>query len=95
MVRIFPPDLLQAQREWTRTYEALAHQPFRTVLRRRLQLLSSRIARHSYWSAKGGRPSSDRTELRRQARAAEQDEKRPAHGRTPGDPAVHHLFSGR
>ncbi|MEV3926440.1 MULTISPECIES: hypothetical protein [Actinomycetes] len=70
MARTFPLDLLQAQREWTRTYDALALQPFRTVLRRRLQLLSSRIARHPYWSAGPGHSSADRTELRRQARAA-------------------------
>ncbi|GGU44484.1 hypothetical protein GCM10010289_76330 [Streptomyces violascens] len=78
MARNFPPDLVQAQREWTRTYDALAAEPFRTVLRRRLQLLSSRIARHPYWSAAAGRSSADRTELRRQARAAEQHEKRHA-----------------
>ncbi|MFF3699482.1 hypothetical protein [Streptomyces sp. NPDC002221] len=60
-----PPDLVQAQREWTRTYEALARTPFRTVLRRRLQLLSCRIASHPYWSA--DRSAADRTELRRQA----------------------------
>jgi hypothetical protein len=36
-------DLVQAQREWIRTYAALARQPLRTaVLRRHLQLLSSR-----------------------------------------------------
>ncbi|MEV5950374.1 hypothetical protein [Streptomyces sp. NPDC051993] len=78
MARIFPPDLMQAQREWTRTYDALAAEPFRTFLRRRLQLLSARIASHPYWSVGAGRSSADHVELRRQARAAEQHEKRPA-----------------
>ncbi|MCT9093576.1 hypothetical protein N4G70_32610 [Streptomyces sp. ASQP_92] len=69
MARIFPPDLVETQRDWIRTYEALALAPFRTVLRRRLHLLSCRIARHAYWSA--GHSPAARTELRRQARAAE------------------------
>lgn len=68
----FPHDLVEAQRDWNRTYEALAHSPFRTVLRRRLQLLSSRIARHPYWGTASGRPPAARVELRRQARASEQ-----------------------
>lgn len=35
----FPSDLVQAQREWNRTYAALAQQPLRTaIVRRRLQL---------------------------------------------------------
>ncbi|WP_189961789.1 hypothetical protein [Streptomyces violascens] len=70
MARTFPHDLVQLQREWNRTYEALASAPFRTVLRRRLQLLSCRIAGHPYLS-RPGRSSASRTELRRQARAAE------------------------
>ncbi|WP_438292802.1 hypothetical protein [Streptomyces sp. HUAS TT7] len=68
----FPHDLVQAQRDWYRTYEALAHSPFRTVLRRRLQLLSSRIARHPYWGNATGRLSAAHVELRRQARTDEQ-----------------------
>ncbi|MEV8529256.1 hypothetical protein AB0451_34800 [Streptomyces sp. NPDC052000] len=70
MARIFPPDLVQAQSDWIRTYEALARTPFRTVLRRRLQLLSCRIAQHPYWSGGACRSSAAHTELRRQARAA-------------------------
>ncbi|MGW2789784.1 hypothetical protein ACWC9H_07640 [Streptomyces sp. NPDC001251] len=76
MARTFPPDLVQTQREWTRTYEALARTPFRTVLRRRLQLLSCRIATHPYWNA--GRSAAARTELRRQARTEESQERRTA-----------------
>ncbi|MFI6470578.1 MULTISPECIES: hypothetical protein [unclassified Streptomyces] len=71
----FPRDLVQAQRDWNHTYEALAHSPFRTVLRRRLQLLSSRIARHPYWGTASGRLPAAHVELRRQARAYEQAEK--------------------
>ncbi|MGW2865592.1 hypothetical protein [Streptomyces sp. NPDC001205] len=78
MARTFPPDLVQAQREWLRTYEALARTPFRTVLRRRLQLLSSRITHHPYWGNGTGRSPAARTELRRQARADEQQETRAA-----------------
>ncbi|MFD9636911.1 hypothetical protein [Streptomyces violascens] len=77
MAQTFPPDLVQTQREWTRTYDALALQPFRTVLRRRLQRLSSRIARHPYWSAGSGRSPAARTELLRQARAAEAEQDQP------------------
>ncbi|MEV8527472.1 hypothetical protein AB0451_25520 [Streptomyces sp. NPDC052000] len=51
--------LMQTQRDWNRTYAALTHDPFRTVLRRRLQLLSSRIARHPYW---GSQPVRQRVE---------------------------------
>ncbi|MFE4869163.1 hypothetical protein [Streptomyces sp. NPDC056682] len=43
--------LMQTQRDWNRTYAALTHDPFRTVLRRRVQLLSSRIARHPCWGS--------------------------------------------
>ncbi|MEU3501690.1 hypothetical protein ABZ726_13245 [Streptomyces hundungensis] len=78
MARTFPLDLVQAQREWTRTYEALARTPFRTVLRRRLQLLSCRIAAHPYWEAGTGRSTAARTELRRQARAEEVQQGRTA-----------------
>ncbi|MET9365630.1 hypothetical protein ABZX93_32590 [Streptomyces sp. NPDC006632] len=78
MARTFSPDLIQTQREWTRTYEALARTPFRTVLRRRLQLLSCRIASHPYWEAGTGRSAAARTELRHQARTAESQERRPA-----------------
>ncbi|MEU3370054.1 hypothetical protein ABZ734_06105 [Streptomyces sp. NPDC006660] len=71
MARTFPPDLVQTQRDWMRTYDALARTPFRTVLRRRLQLLSCRIASHPYWTTGTGRSTAARTELRRQARSEE------------------------
>lgn len=47
----YPDDLRHAQREWHRTYEALSALPptaGATALRRRLLLLSSRIARHPH-----------------------------------------------
>ncbi|MFF3699451.1 hypothetical protein [Streptomyces sp. NPDC002221] len=78
MARTFPPDLVQTQRAWTRTYEALARTPFRTALRRRLQQLSCRIATHPYWDAGTGRSAAARTELRRQARTEESQERRTA-----------------
>ncbi|MGW2863239.1 hypothetical protein [Streptomyces sp. NPDC001205] len=77
MARTFPHDLVQLQRDWNRTYEALACAPFRTVLRRRLRVLSCRIAGHPYWS-RAGRSSAARTELGRQARAAQERETRAA-----------------
>ncbi|AZM51213.1 hypothetical protein DMA15_00275 [Streptomyces sp. WAC 01529] len=42
----YAPDLLQTQREWTRTYQALAHAPAssNTALRRHLLDLSRYIA---------------------------------------------------
>lgn len=68
----FPPDLIQTQREWIRTYEALARRPLHTTaLRRRLQELSSQLASHPFWDTKAGRASAARVELRRQARAEE------------------------
>ncbi|MFE0686072.1 hypothetical protein ACFW17_35450 [Streptomyces sp. NPDC058961] len=78
MARTFPPDLVQTQREWTLTYEALARTPLRTVLRRRLLLLSCRIASHPYWDDWAGRSTAGRTELRRQARAEESQKRRTA-----------------
>ncbi|MFG3280971.1 hypothetical protein [Streptomyces sp. NPDC048111] len=73
MARTFPPDLVQTQREWIRTYELLARSPARTLLRYRLQRLSCRIAQHPYWAG-AGRSRAAQTELRRQARAAERRE---------------------
>ncbi|MER5184793.1 hypothetical protein ABT009_42000 [Streptomyces sp. NPDC002896] len=71
----FPPDLVQAQREWIRTYAALAQQPLRTApLRRRLQLLSCRLASHPFWATEAGRSPAARMELRQQARRQEETE---------------------
>ncbi|MFF3159797.1 hypothetical protein [Streptomyces sp. NPDC057910] len=47
-------------------------------LRRRLQLLSCRIARHPYGNAGTGGPVAARAELRRQARIEEPQEGRTA-----------------
>ncbi len=69
----YPRDLLQAQHDWYRTYDALAALPptvGATALRRRLLVLSSRIAWHRHWSVQPSRPAA-RVELRRQARALE------------------------
>ncbi|MET7286733.1 hypothetical protein [Streptomyces sp. NPDC005573] len=73
----FPHDLIQLQRDWNHTYEALsAPRPRdRTMLRRRLHRLSVRLLQHPYFaSVPGGAPAA-RTELRRQARAAEPRER--------------------
>ncbi|WP_405545233.1 hypothetical protein OG478_32975 [Streptomyces phaeochromogenes] len=68
----FPPDLIRAQRDWIRTYEALARRPRHTAaLRRRLQELSSWLAAHPFWETDSGRSPAARVELRRQARAEE------------------------
>ncbi|MEU6702128.1 hypothetical protein [Streptomyces wuyuanensis] len=67
----FPDDLVQIQRDWLRTYEALARcSPGvgTTVLRRRLIVESCRIARHPFW-AESGRSPAMWGELRRIARA--------------------------
>ncbi|MFE9953463.1 hypothetical protein ACFYRJ_39410 [Streptomyces sp. NPDC005531] len=67
----FPQDLVQAQRDWIRTYEALAHPglPHNTVLRRRLLELSARIWWHPFFTTgAGGAPAAARVELRRLAR---------------------------
>ncbi|MDT0307510.1 hypothetical protein RM780_11115 [Streptomyces sp. DSM 44917] len=66
----FPADLLRHQREWYRTYQALAaasHPLAYTALRRRLTWLSARIAYHPYWSQR--RPAA-RADLSALARAA-------------------------
>ncbi|MEU5901892.1 hypothetical protein [Streptomyces venezuelae] len=57
-----PDDLVQTQRAWMATYQQLADQPGRTVLRRRLLRLSQELA---------ARPMSpaERAELRRRARS--------------------------
>jgi hypothetical protein len=66
----FPPDLIELQADWQRTYAALAvpHPAAPTALRRRLQALSARLLWHPYFSAPGRTPAA-RVELRRQARA--------------------------
>ncbi|MEW1724728.1 hypothetical protein [Streptomyces sp. NPDC093109] len=66
----FPEDLLQAQLEWIRTYEALAARAGdAAVLRRRLLRLSEAIARHPFLAAGPARSPAVRVELRRAARA--------------------------
>ncbi|MEU9960548.1 hypothetical protein [Streptomyces sp. NPDC050982] len=68
----FPPDLIRAQRDWNRIYEALAQRPCHTaVLRRRLRELSSQLAAHPFWETEAGWSSAARLELRRQVRAEE------------------------
>ncbi|WP_371794732.1 hypothetical protein [Streptomyces sp. NBC_01718] len=66
----FPQDLVQAQRDWIRTYEALAHPGLscNTELRRRLLELSAQIWWHPFFTAGGGRVPAARVELRRLAR---------------------------
>ncbi|MEJ8662282.1 hypothetical protein [Streptomyces sp. MS1.AVA.4] len=67
----FPDDLVRTQRDWLRTYEALARcSPGvgTTALRRRLIVESCRIARHPFWTEAGRSPAMW-GELRRTARA--------------------------
>ncbi|MGW5276243.1 hypothetical protein ACWEQP_27570 [Streptomyces sp. NPDC004044] len=66
----FPQDLVQAQRDWIRTYEALAHPglPHNTALRRRLLELSTQLWWHPFFTTSGGRAPTARVELRRLAR---------------------------
>ncbi|NUL02915.1 hypothetical protein HRW07_06595 [Streptomyces lunaelactis] len=67
----FPDDLVQIQRAWIRTYEELARRPpmaSTTALRRRLILLSCRLAAHPFWTEAGRSPAA-RVELRHHARA--------------------------
>ncbi|MFD9214577.1 hypothetical protein ACFVY9_15995 [Streptomyces sp. NPDC059544] len=67
----FPEDLVQLQRDWLRTHEALARcSPAvgTTALRRRLIVESCRVARHPFWSETGRSPAMW-GELRRAARA--------------------------
>jgi hypothetical protein len=67
----FPDDLVQAQRDWDATYEALAapRQHGTTALRRRLLRLSARIWWHPFWTTRPSGVPAARAELRRQARA--------------------------
>jgi hypothetical protein len=65
---------MQTQRDWNRTYEALAQRPPQTTaLRRRLQELSSRLASHPYWHTQAGRSPAAKVELRRQARSQNEE----------------------
>ncbi|WP_369248064.1 LexA family protein [Streptomyces sp. R41] len=71
----FPLDLIQAQRDWNRTYAALERRPLETaVLRRRLQQLSARLASHPFWETRAGRSPAAKVELRRRVRELEQAE---------------------
>ncbi|WP_371598549.1 LexA family protein [Streptomyces sp. NBC_00564] len=73
----FPLDLIQAQRDWNRTYAVLERRPLHTAaLRRRLQQLSARLASHPFWETRTGRAPAARVELRRQVRELEAAEDR-------------------
>ncbi|WP_030935557.1 hypothetical protein [Streptomyces sp. NRRL B-24720] len=69
----FPRDLVQAQHDWIRTYEALAqpHPRRLTALRQRLLHLSDYIWRHPFFMTCQGSAATARVELRRQAREQE------------------------
>ncbi|MGW0579858.1 LexA family protein [Streptomyces sp. NPDC002920] len=68
----FPLDLIQAQRDWNRTYAALERRPGETTrLRVRLQTLSVRLTVHSFWDTKAGRNPSARVALRQRVRELE------------------------
>ncbi|BDM70306.1 hypothetical protein HEK616_37930 [Streptomyces nigrescens] len=65
----FPEDLVQAQRAWYTAYRELSceENPSQTtVLRRRLQQLSVRIATHPYWASIPGRAPAARMALKQQ-----------------------------
>ena len=65
-----PPDLIELQADWQRTYAALAvpRPVHATALRRRLHALSGQLLFHPYWSSPRRLPGA-RVELQRQARA--------------------------
>ncbi|MER6206380.1 hypothetical protein [Streptomyces sp. NPDC001642] len=68
----FPRDLIQTQRQRTRTYAALERRPYDTVaLRRRLQRLDTRIASHPFWRTPAGRSPAAKVELREWVREIE------------------------
>lgn len=72
----FPDDLVQMQNDWIRTYEELARRSpaaGETVLRRRLILLSCRLANHPFW-ARAGRSPATWGELRHHARTRSRTE---------------------
>jgi hypothetical protein len=68
----FPDDLVQMQSDWIRTYEELARRSpaaGTTALRRRLILLSCRLAGHPFWTEAGRSPTA-LAELRHYTRAS-------------------------
>lgn len=70
-VNDFPGDLLEAQRDWYRTYWRLANAASghgTTEYRQRLQRLSRLIAGHPYWKTPAGTPKA-RMALKELARA--------------------------
>ncbi|MER7665361.1 hypothetical protein [Streptomyces sp. NPDC096193] len=73
---VFPDDLVQVQKDWDRTYAALAAPRPRstTVLRRRLLRLSARLVCHPFWSTAAGRSPAARVELHQVARDRENEE---------------------
>ncbi|MFD3442239.1 hypothetical protein ACFWU3_32575 [Streptomyces sp. NPDC058685] len=78
----FPSDLVQAQRDWNRTYAQLAEGvPHCTTLRCRLLRLSVRLLWHPFWETERGRSPAARVELRRQARGLERNLDVPARDR--------------
>ncbi|MEU6993987.1 hypothetical protein ABZ953_25455 [Streptomyces sp. NPDC046465] len=68
MRHTIPHELIRTQREWTLTYEKLADQPGRTVLRRRLIHLTARLHFHPCL-----RDPAARMRLRRLARCRASD----------------------
>lgn len=72
MAQTFPDDLVAAQRDWYVAYQQLADRAGgsaqTTVLRRRLQRLSVRIATHPHWTTLAGRAPAARMALRQMAR---------------------------
>ncbi|WP_254708044.1 hypothetical protein [Streptomyces lunaelactis] len=89
----FPSDLVEAQRDWNRTYAELAdgQVPY-TALRRRLLWLSCCLAVHPFWGTELGRSPAARVELRERVRSQEEGEShgRSPHGAAGEHPAVHH-----
>lgn len=68
----FPRDLIQTQRQRTRTYAALESRPHGTVaLRQQLRQLDNLLAAHPFWKTPAGRSPSARVELRERVRAIE------------------------
>ncbi|WP_405914467.1 hypothetical protein [Streptomyces sp. NBC_00963] len=69
----FPDELVQAQREWSRTYAELSVPRPRnpTALRRRLLRLSLWIEQHPFFRTGPGRSPAARFELRRLVRETE------------------------
>ncbi|MGW2724909.1 LexA family protein [Streptomyces sp. NPDC001492] len=73
----FPLDLIQAQRDWNRVHAALERRPVPPpALRRRLEMLSVRIAVHPFWETEAGRATTARGDLRRRVQELEEAESR-------------------